>query len=185
MEESRRVLYTIGHSSHPLSHFLNLLQQHQIEILVDVRSYPNTKHVPHFNADVLRKSLAERGMRYVYLGSELGGRPNGREFYDENGYVRYDRLSEAPFFLAGIRALRTLIETHQVAIMCTEEDPNRCHRRLLISRVLARDGLGIEHIRGGGDLEAETLFPKHEHTQLLLSHGNVVYGLWRSPKPIQ
>lgn len=186
MEEMRAVLYTIGHSSHPLDHFLDLLQQHQIELLVDVRSYPKTQYVPHFNAEALRKSLVERGMNYLSMGRELGGRPIGREFYDENGYVLYNRLSEAPFFLSGINTLRALSKKYRVAIMCAEEDPNQCHRRLLISRILARDGVDIEHIRGGGNLESESLLSRQDQSkQVLLTRGDVVQRLWRSPRPIR
>ncbi len=185
MEEGGKVLYTIGHSNHPLDHFLDLLQQHGIEVVVDVRSYPRTRYVPHFNLESLQKGLEKRGVCYVMMGTELGGRPGRKEYYDENGYVLYDRLSETPLFLAGIRALRALIPKHIVALMCTEEDPNQCHRRLLISRVLARDGLDIEHIRGGGNLDSEVLLSRQEQMQVSLSQGDVVYKTWRSPRPIQ
>jgi uncharacterized protein (DUF488 family) len=185
MNESGKVLYTIGHSNHPLEHFLDLLQQYQIELLVDVRSYPSARYVPHFNAENLRKSLEKRGVSYVTMGYELGGRPNAQEFYDENGYVRYDKLSQAPFFLGGMNALRLLIQKYRVSIMCTEEDPNQCHRRLLISRILARDGFDIEHIRGGGNLDPETLLSEQDPIQEIVLSRDGISNSWRSPRPIR
>lgn len=185
MHERRTELYTIGHSNHPLDHFLDLLRQHQIELLIDVRSYPKTRIVPHFNSETLRDSLTKVGIRYVPMGNELGGRPNGREFYDENGYVLYDKLSRAPFFLNGLGVLRTFLQKYRVAIMCSEENPNQCHRRLLICRVLAGDNLDIEHIRGGGNLTPENLLLEVERREQLLVSGDVILGTWRSPKSIR
>jgi uncharacterized protein (DUF488 family) len=124
-------------------------------VLVDVRSRPYSRYTPHFSADPLKSALHDAGLRYLFLGRELGGRPEGPEYYDPDGKVRYDRVAEAPFFLEGIRRLEQGIGQYRVAIMCGEEDPAGCHRRLLIGRVLRERGVQVLHLRGDGRVQTE------------------------------
>src|SRR5947209_11997942 len=95
---NRGSLFTVGHSNHSLEAFLELLKKHTIQVLVDTRSYPYSRHVPHFNREELCEALRQRGIKYLFLGGELGGRPTGEEFYDEEGHVLYCRLAESPTF---------------------------------------------------------------------------------------
>lgn len=148
-------LFSIGHSNHALETFLGLLKQHQIEVLVDARSNPYSKFAPHFDVEPLKKEVTGAGIRYVYLGKELGGRPNGDEFYDADGHVLYSRVAESPLFLEGIRRLETGVTKYRVALLCSEEDPSACHRRLLVGRVLATHGVQLDHIRGDGRIQTE------------------------------
>jgi uncharacterized protein (DUF488 family) len=148
-------IFSIGHSNHAIETFLALLTTHAIEVLVDVRSAPYSRYVPHFNPANLKEHLKGAGFAYLYMGKELGGRPEGAEFYDMDGRVRYDRLAEAPFFLAGLERLLTGAARYRVAMMCSEEDPTACHRRLLITRVLRERDVPVLHIRGDGRLESE------------------------------
>lgn len=148
-------LFSIGHSNHALETFLGLLKQHRIEVLVDARSHPYSKFAPHFDAGPLKKEVTSAGIKYLFLGKELGGRPNGDEFYDADGYVLYSRVAESLLFLEGIRRLETGVTKYRVALLCSEEDPLACHRRLLVGRVLARRGVPLDHIRGDGRIQTE------------------------------
>jgi len=94
-------------------------------------------------------------MRYLFLGDQLGGRPEGAEYYDAQGYVLYHRVAESPRFRAGIERLLQGIQKLRVAIMCSEEDPAVCHRSLLVTRVVADSGVSVQHIRGDGRLQGE------------------------------
>jgi uncharacterized protein (DUF488 family) len=152
-EPANRQVFSIGHSNHSLEKFLDLLQRHRIEILVDVRSQPHSCYAKQFNADALRDAMTAAGIKYLFLGRELGGRPEGEEFYDEEGRVRYDRLAELLLFQQGIERLKQDAGQHRVAMMCSEEDPAVCHRHLLIARVLAEHRIAVEHIRGDGTRE--------------------------------
>ena len=145
-------LFTVGHSNHALDVFLTLLKKHEIQVLADVRSSPYSRYVKHFDREELEQALKDAGVKYLYLGRELGGRPDGAEFYDSEGYVLYHRLAEAPLFLEGVGRLEAGIRKYRVAIMCSEENPAVCHRHLLVGRVLTRRGVAIEHIRGDGAL---------------------------------
>ena len=157
-------IFSIGHSNHPLDAFLDLLRSHGIEVLVDVRSAPYSRYVPHFNPANLKTALKEARFQYLYMGKELGGRPEGAEFYDAEGHVRYDRLAESPLFLAGLDRLITGAERYRVAMMCSEENPTDCHRRLLITRVLAGRGIPVQHIRGDGRIESEAALAAAERS---------------------
>lgn len=155
MPDNGTGLLTIGHSNHALDVFLRLLRQHSIEAVADVRTVPWSRYVPAFNAKRLREALAECGIDYVPLGAELGGRPAGEEFYDEQGHVLYGRLAASPAFQKGIDRVLRGAQSHRIALLCSEEDPSRCHRHLLIGRVLRERGVTLSHIRGDGRIETE------------------------------
>jgi uncharacterized protein (DUF488 family) len=146
---AKRIL-TVGHSNHSLEHFLQILQRNSVEVVVEVRSYPYSSYSPQFDREALKSSLAKAGIKYVDLGKELGGRPEGSEFYDSEGHVLYDRVAGAPFFQEGLQRLEEGASRYCVTLMCSEEDPTICHRGLLISRVLRERGYQVEHIRGDG-----------------------------------
>ena len=148
-------LYTIGHSNRSLTEFLELLERHGIESLVDVRSAPYSRYVTHFNRADLEYSVESHKIRYTYLGAELGGRPPGDEFYDEHDHVLYYRVAQAPFFRGGIEKLIEEGAVYRTAFMCSEEDPTNCHRRLLIARVLMDEGVRVIHIRGDDSEQVE------------------------------
>ena len=148
-------LFTIGHSNHPIDVFLSLLLNNRVEAVVDTRSYPQSQFSPQYNEDGLRQTLSKKGIKYLYMGSELGGRPKGAEFYDDDGRVFYSRVAGADFFLQGLKRLEQGVRTCRVALLCSEENPSVCHRRLLISRVLKQRGYAISHIRADGRVQAE------------------------------
>jgi uncharacterized protein (DUF488 family) len=148
-------IHTIGHSSHPLDAFVELLRRHRIAALVDVRSRPYSRWAPHFEKAPLSRALSSEGIDYIFLGRELGGRPEGAEFYTPDGRVDYERRARAFDFQAGIEQLVALAAERATAILCAEEDPSRCHRRLLVTPALERSGLEVVHIRGDGSLQSE------------------------------
>src|SRR5450756_1375464 len=148
----RRFL-TIGHSSHAAEHFVDLLRGSGIEVLVDTRSYPYSKRVPHFDRESLKELVAEAGVRYLYLGDVVGGRPKDKSFYDAQGRALYGKVAGSAEFLAGIARLEQGADQFCVGLLCTEEDPAHCHRRLLVGRVLMERGAELVHVRGDGTLQ--------------------------------
>ena len=147
--------FTIGHSNHAIEAWLELLRRHTVEVVVDTRSSPYSKYVPQFDRDLVQRSLEQAGFRYLFLGAELGGRPENPAYYDSKGHVLYSRLRDDHRFEAAIARLESGMERFRVALLCGEEDPAHCHRRLLIGRVLAERGHTMLHIRGDGRLEAD------------------------------
>jgi uncharacterized protein (DUF488 family) len=148
-------VWTIGHSNHPLEHFLALLEQHRVEVLVDVRSSPYSRYAVQFNREAIRPALQERSIQYLYLGDLLGGRVEDDRLCDDEGRVLYGQVAQSPGFCQGIERLLTGIRQYRVAILCGEEDPTECHRRLLVGRVLQQHGVRVEHIRGDGRTQSE------------------------------
>ncbi|HMO92401.1 MAG TPA: DUF488 domain-containing protein [Pirellulaceae bacterium] len=138
-----------------MDHFLELLRQHEIEVLADVRSQPFSRFTPHFNREILKTVIQSAGMTNLFLGDQLGGRPEGAEFFDAAGHVLYYRVAKSPNFLAGIERLKKGAKQYRVAMMCSEEDPSVCHRFLLVSRVLTEHGVEVQHIRGDGETQTE------------------------------
>lgn len=153
-------LWTIGHSNHSLERFLSLVHAHRIEAIADVRSWPRSRYAPWFDREPLAQALKQAGVRYVFLGRELGGRPDDPVLYDEAGHVRYDALSATELFRAGLERLQRGLVRLRVAAMCAEEDPRHCHRRLLVARVLYERGLTVLHVRGDGTVQMEAGFSR-------------------------
>jgi uncharacterized protein (DUF488 family) len=149
------LVFTIGHSNHSAGKFVRLLKGYGIEVLVDTRSHPYSRHAPRFNSGALEALLSKHGIRYLFLGGVLGGRPEGGEFYDARGRVDYALVGRSPSFLDGINRLEREIRTRRAALLCSEEDPARCHRRLLVGRALEERGITLRHIRGDGSVETE------------------------------
>lgn len=143
---------TIGHSNHPLEAFMELLSRHRVTALADVRSAPYSRFNPHFNREPLAASLKARGIRYVYLGRELGGRSDDPDDY-EDGHIRYDRLARTDRFKDGIGRVARGAAEHRIALMCAEKEPLDCHRTLLVGRALDGRGVKVEHILADGRLE--------------------------------
>ena len=147
--------FTVGHSNHTIEAWLALLQKHAVEVVVDVRSSPYSKYVPQFDRELVQRSVEQAGIRYLFLGAELGGRPANPAYYDGSGHVLYSRLCDDAGFQAAIARLETGMERFRVVLVCGEEDPAHCHRRLLIGRVLTERGQTMIHIRGDGRLESD------------------------------
>lgn len=157
MQEARPI-WTIGHSNHDMSTFIDLLRGQRIEVLADVRSQPFSRFKPQFNRRPLKSSLGEAKIRYVFLGDELGGRPPESKFFDEEGHVLYGEVAKTPRFLAGLDRLLDGWKKFRVAMMCSEENPTDCHRRLLVTRVLVKRGVPVIHVRGNGTTISEAAF---------------------------
>ena len=148
-------VHTIGHSNHSLETFLNLLRASGIEVVVDIRSKPSSQVVPHFDRKPLENSLKMNGFKYLYLGKELGGKPDGKEYYDANGHVLYSLIAKSPPFVQAIERLLKGIQEYRVALLCGEENPSNCHRRLLVGKVLRNYNVNLQHIRGNGRVHSE------------------------------
>lgn len=150
-----KTIWTVGHSTHEFPVLLSALRVSDIEVVTDVRSQPFSRRNPQFNRERLRATLADAGLRYVFLGAELGGRPPEAEFYGDDGHVRYGAVARTGRFDSGLQRLLDEAGNHRVAILCSEENPARCHRRLLVGRVLVGRGVDVVHIRGDGSVVAD------------------------------
>jgi len=145
------VIYSIGHSTHTGENFLKLLTTHGIEVVADVRSRPYSRFSPQFNRDALRDLLQEAGIRYLFLGRELGGKPQDleRPLADE---LVWEYLKSRPQFKEGLGQLLGEARQARVCLLCAEADPARCHRGQLLAPELVAQGAQVRHILADGTL---------------------------------
>lgn len=146
-------IYTVGHSTQPVEKFICLLQMTKVTAIADVRSSPYSRFNPQFNREELRSVLKIHGIRYVFLGRELGARSDDESCYVE-GKVQYNLLAKTPLFQSGIKRVIEGAETHKIALMCAEKDPLDCHRTILVSRELVNHSVNITHILQDGSTES-------------------------------
>jgi len=158
------LLHSIGHSNRPLDDFLALLAEHRITGLADVRAFPASRRWPHFGRQALEKSLAEIGVRYLWI-PELGGRRKpSRDFVSRHkawtvdAFRHYADYAETAEFELGLAKLLDLAAAGPAAYMCAEALYWQCHRRLISDHLLVR-GHEVVHIGGRGRAEPHRLPP--------------------------
>jgi uncharacterized protein (DUF488 family) len=160
------VIHTIGHSNHAPEKFLVLLHSHGIEAVADVRSRPYSRFCPHFNREALMRLLEEAGIRYIFLGRELGGKPRDldRPLADE---VVWEHLRSRPPFREGLARLLEEARTARVCVLCAEADPARCHRGQLLAPELMARGTSVRHILADGAIldQQDLLIPTEKPSQ--------------------
>lgn len=152
MTAPQNVVFTIGHSTHSIEAFIDLLEAHSVTAVADVRSAPFSRYNPQFNKDALEKGLRAHGIKYVFVGRELGARSDDPSCY-ENGRVQYPRLARTELFKQGLSRVIQGAHDHRIAVMCAEKDPLECHRTLLVGRALDESGIEVTHILADGRLE--------------------------------
>lgn len=148
-------LYTIGHSNLSLPLFVHALRRFDVECVMDVRSRPQSGRFPHFSNPDFEMGLREAGFRYVFLGEELGGRPEDPQAYRADGMVNYRVRRRARGFQMGIERVLAELESSTGALVCAEEDPLQCHRFLMICPELKIGGVTPLHIRKDEHVETQ------------------------------
>jgi len=172
-------VFTIGHSSHTIEAFIDLLHLHAITGLADVRSSPYSRMCPQFNREQFKAVLEKHNIAYVFLGKELGARSEQSECY-KNGKVQFDILARQPLFLKGLDRVMNGMEKYRITLMCAEKDPISCHRTILVSRQLHNRGIVVKHIHYDGSIETHSQVEK----RLLENLNMEERDLFRSEKEI-
>ena len=164
------IVYTIGHSNLAMEELIAALRRHGIAKVVDVRSVPFSQYTPQFNRDALERSLSDADIDYAFAGDYLGGRPTDPTCYrtgvlpdGESNYLKlvdYKEVARRPWFRRGLDRLIEIASDRPTAIMCSEEDPSRCHRDQLIADTLLAQGIAVNHIRKDGSIQPAAVRPK-------------------------
>jgi uncharacterized protein (DUF488 family) len=153
-------------------------------VVADTRSAPYSRYTPQFDRETLRDVLAGTGVKYLYVGDAVGGRPKDESCYDAEGRVLYGRVAQQPEFREAVERLQRGADEFRVALLCSEEDPAHCHRRLLIARVLMGEGAEIRHIRGDGSIESDAEVARQSGKALIEPQpalfGEIDEASWRS-----
>jgi len=148
-------IFTIGYGARAIETLIAVLKSNVITYLIDIRSAPYSRYKPEFSKDALEATLGKAGIRYLYLGDALGGRPADLECYVE-GKVDYARVREKAFFQAGIARLQVAFaQQRRVVLMCSEGRPEECHRSKLIGATLEAVGIPVCHIDEADQLQTQ------------------------------
>lgn len=144
------VIYTIGHWVNPIHEFVQMLQEHDIELLVDIRSYPGSSTSPQYNKEVLPAWLDEAGIKYMHMPG-LGGRKRGwnqlgpNNGWNNESFGSYADYSESETWKRTFKRLKDLGIVYRVCYMCGEPHPARCHRNV-VSNTMTIHGFEVYHI---------------------------------------
>jgi uncharacterized protein (DUF488 family) len=178
-------VWTVGHSNHDAEVLLALVRRHRIAHVVDVRSHPYSRYASHFNRDELQASIEGCSIRYTFLGSALGGRPQREDQLDADGHALYDRMAMEPAFDEAIDAILRGASGHRIALLCSCGQPHECHRRLLVGKVLCDRGAELRHILPDGDVLSErSVQLRDDHAQdMLFGHDELPWRSIRSVSP--
>lgn len=157
-------IYTIGHSTRGQDEFIGLLREHSVDVLIDVRTVPRSRHNPQFNQDVLAAALSDAGIAYrnpKVLGgmrAELHGAASPNLFWQPGGFRNFADYAMTPLFRVALTKLEDLASDHNPAIMCAEAQWANCHRRIIADYLLA-DGFTVIHIVAPGRGEVAEMTP--------------------------
>src|SRR5579859_3785473 len=167
-------LYTIGHSTRTIDELIEALQAHDIKTLVDIRAFPMSRRLPHFNRESLEKMLAAAGIEYRWLPALGGHRKKIRDdspnlALRNQSFRNYADYMLTEEFQQGVHELISLAERSRTAYMCAERVYFRCHR-MLVSDWLVAHGYEVLHIDGTGPVKAHKLM-----AEARMVEGELVY----------
>jgi len=153
MKEQSKTIWTIGHSTRTLEDFISILKSFDIKVLADIRSYPGSKRLPHFNKEALEISLPENNIQYIHL-KDLGGRrksnPDSKNIAWRSAAFRgYADYMETDLFKISIHQLEEIAKNDRTAYMCAEAVWWSCHRSM-VSDFLKVEGWKVMHIMNNG-----------------------------------
>lgn len=175
-------IYTIGYGSRSIEELIEVLHQCQIAYLIDVRSAPYSRYKPEFSKAPLEAELTKQGIRYVFMGDVLGGRPDDEACY-VNGNVDYEKVKAAEFYQHGIQRLHTaFMQQQRVVLMCSEGKPEECHRCKLIGATLTAQDIPVVHIDENGEgLTQEKVVDRLTRGQLSMFGEHTFYSRKKYP----
>lgn len=183
-----KVVLTIGHSTRTIEAFVELLQAHRIERLVDVRTIPRSRRNPQFNRETLPGALRKARIGYRHMKS-LGGLRHARRDSPNTGWRNASFRGFADYMLERefAEALDRLIELaaeKRTAVMCAEAVPWRCHRSMIADALLAR-GIPVEHILSPKRTEPHRLtdFARVDGERITYPRQPLLAGLDAEPTP--
>jgi len=160
------MIYTIGHSNHSLEHFLELLKLYKIDIIVEVRSNPHSAFLPHFDKRYLMIALIKNEFKYFDMGKSLGGRPADKSVVNIFSKIEFDLIESKDWYTNSIESLIELSNNKNIAIMCSEENPEECHRGYILTKSLLIRDIEVIHIRGDGSFQKAQIIKKQGTLQL-------------------
>lgn len=161
------IIYTVGHSTHTLEYFLELLKEYGVTSLIDVRSVAASSYNPQYNLEPLKNFLKANGIKYLHFAEEFGARHTDPDLLDDQGKVDFEKVRKSWSFKRGVERIWHGFEKGYVmTLMCSESDPFDCHRFSMVSIALQKEGIDVRHI-----MKDKTLKTNQElESQLLIKY---------------
>jgi uncharacterized protein (DUF488 family) len=161
-EKTTLTIFTIGHSTHPIEEFVEMLKAHDIRLIADVRTIPKSRHNPQYNSDTLAAALQKRAIGYKHLPG-LGGLRHAKKdsintAWENASFRGFSDYMQTEEFEAGLMQLIAIAVKQKTVIMCAEAVPWRCHRSLIGDALLA-GGITVMDIMGKTSAKAHTMTP--------------------------
>ena len=171
---SKKEIFTIGHSTHTIEYFTEMLNTFEINCIVDVRSFAASRYNPQFNKAALSSYLKKSKIQYLHFDKEFGARQTDPKVLDNENKVDFEKVQNSTDFETGVKRLEQGLEKgYRIALMCSEGDPLDCHRFVMITAKLKDHDFSIKHI-----LKDQTLLDNTElETTLLMKFAK------KLPKP--
>ena len=162
--ENRPIIYTVGHSTHQLDYFFELLKEYGVTCLIDARSVAASSYNPQYNQQPLKNFMKNKGITYLHFAEEFGARHKDPDLLDDEGKVDFEKVRKSWPFKNGVeRIWKGLDKGFVISLMCSESEPFDCHRFSMVSIALDKDGFDVKHImkdktlKTNADLENQLL----------------------------
>lgn len=158
-------IYTIGHSNYPYDKLISMIKKYSIDCVIDIRETPYSKYNIQYNKEDFNKSLKKSGYIYIYMGKEFGAKRSDPASYKLEGYADFEKVIKEDIFKNGIKRLKNGCNMgYRIVLLGAMQDPIRCHRSILMGRILIEEGFNVHHI-----LHDETLADEEYIKESLLN----------------
>ena len=173
-------IYTIGHSNYTYYKLINMIKKYDINCVVDIRETPYSKYNIQYNKEAFNESLRNSGFIYIYMGKEFGAKRTNKDVYTQEGYADFEKVAKEDIFLNGIERLKKGCQMgYRIVLLGAMQEPIRCHRSILVGKVLNKEGFDVKYIMHEGNLAyqediEESLLDKYFSDRKQLSIDNLL-----------
>lgn len=141
------IIYTIGHSTHQVDYFIEILKEYNINCIIDVRSVAASSYNPQYNKEFIKEVLRKNNIFYGHFSDEFGARRFDIDLLDDDGIVDFEKVRRSFDFKRGVEKIWNGIEKgYIISLMCSESEPFDCHRFSMVSVALQKEGIEVRHI---------------------------------------
>ncbi|HBG0719971.1 DUF488 domain-containing protein [Clostridioides difficile] len=140
-------IFAIGHSNYPYDKLINMIKKYDINCVVDIRETPYSKYNIQYNKEAFNESLRNSGFIYTYMGKEFGAKRTNKDVYTQEGYADFEKVAKEDIFLNGIERLKKGCQMgYRIVLLGAMQEPIRCHRSILVGKVLNKEGFDVKYI---------------------------------------
>ena len=184
-------IFAIGHSNYPYDKLINMIKKYDINCVVDIRETPYSKYNIQYNKEAFNESLRNSGFLYIYMGKEFGAKRTNKDVYTQEGYADFEKVAKEDIFLNGIERLKKGCQMgYRIVLLGAMQEPIRCHRSILVGKVLNKEGFDVKYIMHEGNLAyqediEESLLDKYFSDRKQLSIDNLLWSALTREEMIQ